>query len=146
MVTYAEIDKIKNQVPEGWELDINYYVFHKEKSIKRTIEIGEDKRVIYTLSFRGGNYYSRVKQGYKIMLNRSIQNGNCITGLGHSILIDDNKGELYPRKNFKTLCAVAGTLPTKFEDLESLFLTKDLQLQNGVVDNGHGVVISSSIY
>ena len=128
VITKQEINNINGKCNNGWMLDVQYYMFHNERTLIKQIPIDDE----YYLEFR--LCYSNKKQ---ILVHISKfhkkPNEQCAvtTGLGKNAIIDETE---YKRKNINNLLAFTNKLNN--------FKLMDLN-KNTKISSGYGLIMES---
>lgn len=128
VITKQEINTINGKCNNGWYLDVQYYMFHNERTLIKQIPIDDE----YYLEFR--LCYSNRKQIIvHISKFRKEPNKNyaVTTGMGKTAIID---GTEYKRKNINNLFAFTNRL-TNFKLMDLNDKTK--------VNSGYGLIMPS---
>ncbi|MDD3225867.1 MAG: hypothetical protein PHX70_14405 [Clostridium sp.] len=124
-MTIEELNKINEKCGNDFKLDLQYYMFHKEKQLEKLVNINDNQFLEYTLYF-SENYRSYNKEiVIKLRISKYTKQGDYATsqGLGQTFIIEEG----LTRKNFNKLVELSHTLDiTQFnidnEKLENPFL------------------------
>lgn len=54
-ITREQIQKINNKCKNGWELDIQFFIFHNEKTLKKIIELDEEHYLEFKIDYNFKN-------------------------------------------------------------------------------------------
>lgn len=54
-ITNEQIKSINNKCKNGWRLDTEYFIFHNEKTLVKTIEIDEQNYLRFTIGYDWNN-------------------------------------------------------------------------------------------
>lgn len=128
VITKQEINTINGKCSNGWLLDVQYYMFHNERTLIKQIPIDDEHYLEFRLC------YSNKKQ---ILVHISKfhkrPNEQCAvtTGLGKNAIIDETE---YKRKNINNLLA----LTNRLNNFKLMELNK-----NTKVSNGYGLIMQS---
>lgn len=128
VITKQEINAINGKCSNGWLLDVQYYMFHNERTLIKQIPIDDEHYLEFRLC------YSNKKQ---ILVHISKfhkkPNEQCAvtTGLGKNAIIDETE---YKRKNINNLLA----LTNRLNNFKLMELNK-----NTKVSNGYGLIMQS---
>ena len=57
-ITKQEIEKINNKCSNEWRLDVEYYLFHNEKTLVKIIRLDEEHYLEFTLYYNYNNQIS----------------------------------------------------------------------------------------
>ena len=57
-ITREQIQKINSKCKNGWELDIQFFIFHNEKTLKKIIELDEEHYLEFKIDY---NYKNQIK-------------------------------------------------------------------------------------
>ena len=121
-ITRAQFDKLNAQAPEGWLFNLRHYFNYDEKSVFRTIELPDGRKLqavvdyVENIAHHVNEYGVHWKTGagnYHIELNVSVWRPASVegvwasSGLGKSVPLDDGK---YARRDYKRLCEAAAKL------------------------------------
>ena len=127
-ITKKEINAINNKCNNGWMLDVQYYMFHNERTLIKQIPIDDEHYLEFRLC------YSNKKQ---ILVHISKfhkkLNEQCAvtTGLGKNAIIDKTE---HKRKNINNLLAFTNTL----NNFKLMDLNKNIK-----VSSGYGLIMES---
>lgn len=123
-----EVNTINNKCNNGWMLDVQYYMFHNERTLIKQIPIDNE----YYLEFR--LCYSNKKQ-ILVHISKFHKQPNeqyaVTTGLGKNAIIDETE---YKRKNINNLLA----LTNKLNNFKLMELNKNTR-----VSSGYGLILES---
>lgn len=128
MVITNEVNTINNKCNNGWMLDVQYYMFHNERTLIKQIPIDDEHYLEFRLC------YSNKKQ---ILVHISKfhkkpnENYAVTTGLGKNAIIDETE---YKRKNINNLLA----LTNRLNNFKLMELNK-----NTKVSSGYGLILES---
>lgn len=128
VITKQEINAINGKCSNGWLLDVQYYMFHNERTLIKQIPIDDEHYLEFRLC------YSNKKQ---ILVHISKfhkrPNEQCAvtTGLGKNAIIDETE---YKRKNISNLLV----LTNRLNNFKLMELNK-----NTKVSNGYGLIMQS---
>lgn len=96
-ITREQIQKINNKCMNDWKLDVEYYIYHKEKTLVKQIKIDDENYLQCELIYNNKNQIV-------LYIRKFFQEKNsCFavsTGLGKRKILDDTKAK---RKNVNNL-------------------------------------------
>lgn len=133
----STVEKINNSCKAGFELDIQYFLYHNEKQLVKWVGLGNGRSCKYTLGF--WSTYKNFNEVKEIKIARSYwQEDPKVEGIitstsgWDSITLETD----LPKKMFNKVIAIENSLAGK--DLDSMFENKD-RLDKRVVDE-NGVI------
>lgn len=113
-----QIQKINNQCNNNWILDVEYYIYHNEKTLIKQIKLNDESYLEFTLRY---NYKNQIL----LHINKFYYEKNryfaTSSGLGKRKIIDET---VQKRKNIKNLIEYTKIL----NDNELLEINKNTQV------------------
>jgi hypothetical protein len=128
VITKKEINTINSKCNNGWMLDVQYYMFHNERTLIKQIPIDYEHYLEFRLC-----YSNRKQILVHISKFHKKPNEQCAvtTGLGKDAIIDETE---YKRKTINNLLAFTNRLNN--------FKLMDLN-KNTKVSSGYGLIMPS---
>lgn len=96
-ITREQIQKINNNCKNNWELDIQYFIFHSEKTLKKIIELDTEHYLEFRLDY---NYNNQITLFISKFYHRANDAFSTSNGLGKKKILDETSA---PRKNTNKL-------------------------------------------
>lgn len=103
-ITREQIQAINSKCKNGWELDIQYFLFHNEKTLRKIIELDKEHYLEFTLNF---NYKNQISLRISKFYHKAGDNFASSNGLGKSRILDETPA---PRKSINKLIEITKTL------------------------------------
>ncbi len=117
-ITNEQIQKINNQCSNNWILDVEYYIYHNEKTLIKQIKLNDESYLEFTLRYNYKNQISLHINKFYHEKNKYFATSN---GLGKRKVIDET---VQKRKNIKNLIEYTKIL----NDNELLEINKNTQV------------------
>lgn len=96
-ITREKIDSINRKCWNGWELDLEYFMFHEESTLYKDIQISEDEFLRFRLEYNSQKQIS-------LHISKYFQNDKgkvaVTTGLGKNKVLDETE---HKRKSINKL-------------------------------------------
>lgn len=96
-ITREQILKINSKCNNAWRLDIEYYLYHNEKTLVKRIEIDDEHYLEFALRY---NYKNQISLHISKFYHEKGKYYATSNGLGKSKILDDTKAK---RKNINNL-------------------------------------------
>lgn len=113
-----QIENINNKCMNDWKLDIQYYVYHKEKILLKQIKLDDENYLEFTLRY---NYKNQISLHISKFHHKIGEYFACSKGLGKSKILDETQVK---RKNVNNLIEF-----TKFlNDEECMKINTEMQV------------------
>lgn len=96
-ITREQIQKINEKCSNQWELDVEYYIFHNEKTLIKKIDLDNEHFLEFTLRF---NFKNQISLHISKFHHKQNDYFASSTGLGKSRLLDNTE---YNRKSVNEL-------------------------------------------
>lgn len=103
-ITREQIQKINNNCENGWELDIQYFLFHNEKILKKIIELDTEHYLEFKIDY---NYKNQISLRISKFYHKAGDNFASSSGLGKSRILEEASA---PRKSINKLIEITKTL------------------------------------
>lgn len=87
-ITNEQIQKINNQCRNGWRLDVQYYIYHNEKTLVKHININEENYLEFALRY---TYENKVSLHISKFYHKVGDSFACSNGLGKSKIINEEQ-------------------------------------------------------
>lgn len=84
-ITQEQISSINNQCMNNWELDVQYFLFHGEKTLIKHIELDNENYLEFTLRY---NYQNQVSLHISKFYHKKNENFASTSGMGKSKILD----------------------------------------------------------
>lgn len=84
-ITQKQINDINNQCMNNWELDVQYYLFHNEKTLIKQIEIDKQNYLEFALRY---NYKNQVSLHISKFYHKENEDFASTSGMGKSKVLD----------------------------------------------------------
>ena len=96
-ITREQIQKINNRCKNDWSLDIQYYLFHNQKTLIKHIALNEEYYIQFKLNY---NYKNQITLYFNKFHHKEGDYFATSSGLGKSKIIDEKQTT---RKNINNL-------------------------------------------
>lgn len=103
-ITREQIQKINNKCSNDWRLDIQYYLFHNEKTLIKQIKLDDEHYLEFTLHY---NYKNQIALRISKYHHKEGDYFATSSGLGKSKILDETQAT---RKIFNNLIDFTKTL------------------------------------
>ena len=127
-ITKDQINNINSQCANGWELDVQYYLFHNEKTLIKKINLDNENYLEFTIRY---NYQNQVSLHISKFYHKENEDFASTNGMGKSTILDKTQVK---RKNINNLIAFTKILT----DNELLEINK-----NTKVSKSDGLILQS---
>lgn len=117
-ITREQIQKINNKCMNDWKLDVEYYIYHKEKTLVKQIKIDDENYLEFALRY---NYKNQISLHISKFFHEQGKYYATSNGLGKSKILDNTKVK---RKNINDLIEYTKQL----NDSELLEINKNTQV------------------
>ena len=85
-VTREQIEKINNKCKNHWELDIQFFIFHNEKTLKKIIELDEEHYLEFKIDY---NYKNQIVLFINKFYHKTGENFATSNGLGKKKMLEE---------------------------------------------------------
>lgn len=85
-ITREQIQKINNKCKNGWELDIQFFIFHNEKTLKKIIELDEEHYLEFKIDY---NYKNQIVLFINKFYHKTGENFATSNGLGKKKMLEE---------------------------------------------------------
>lgn len=103
-ITREQIQKINNNCKNNWELDIQYFIFHSEKTLKKIIELDTEHYLEFRIDYNYNNQITLFINKFYHKANDEFATSN---GLGKKKILEESPA---PRKSINKLIEFTKTL------------------------------------
>ena len=103
-ITREQIQKINNKCKNGWELDIQFFIFHNEKTLKKIIELDEEHYLEFKIDYNFKNQIVLFINKFYHKLGEDYATSN---GLGKKKMLEETPAS---RKSINKLIEYTETL------------------------------------
>lgn len=103
-ITREQIEKVNSSCKNGWELDLRYFLYHSEKTLKKIIELDTEHYLEFKLDYNYKNQIGLYINKFYHKTNDAFATSN---GLGKKRILDETQA---PRKNINKLIEYTKTL------------------------------------
>ena len=103
-ITREQIQKINNKCKNGWELDIQFFIFHNEKTLKKIIELDEEHYLEFKIDYNFKNQIVLFINKFYHKLGEDYATSN---GLGKKKILEETPAS---RKSINKLIEYTETL------------------------------------
>lgn len=103
-ITREQIQKINNKCKNGWELDIQFFLFHNEKTLKKIIELDEEHCLEFKIDYNFKNQIVLFINKFYYKKGESYATSN---GLGKKKMLEETPAT---RKSINKLIEYTETL------------------------------------
>lgn len=103
-ITNEQIQKINNKCINDWRLDVEYYVFHNEKTLIKQIKLDDEHYLEFTLRY---NYKNQISLHISKFHHKQGDYFASSTGLEKSKILNEEKAT---RKNLTNLIELTKSL------------------------------------
>ena len=103
-ITKEQIQKINEKCSNGWRLDIEYYLFHNEKTLIKQIKIDYEHYLEFRLNY---NYKNQISLHISKFYHKQGDYFASSEGLGKSKILDETQAT---RKNINNLIEFTNSL------------------------------------
>lgn len=127
-ITKEQINNINKQCMNGWELDVEYYLFHNEKTLIKHIQLDNEHYLEFALRY---NYKNQISLHISKFYHKQGEDFASTSGMGKSKVLNETS---FKRKNVKNLIEFTTTLnDTKLMEIN----------ENTKVSSGYGLIAQS---
>lgn len=127
-ITRQQIDAINSKCSNGWQLDVQYYIFHSEKTLIKQIRLDENNYLEFALRY---NYKNQISLHISKFYQETGKEYASTSGMGKNKVLEETE---FKRKNVNNLIAIT----EKLTDTELLDINK-----NTKVSSGYGLIMQS---
>lgn len=103
-ITREQIQKINNKCKNGWELDIQFFIFHNEKTLKKIIELDEEHYLEFKIDY---NYQNQIVLFINKFYHKLGEDYATSNGLGKKKILEETPAS---RKSINKLIEYTETL------------------------------------
>lgn len=103
-ITREQIQKINNNCKNNWELDIQYFIFYSEKTLKKIIELDTEHYLEFRIDYNYNNQITLFINKFYHKANDEFATSN---GLGKKKILEESPA---PRKSINKLIEFTKTL------------------------------------
>lgn len=103
-ITREQIQKINSKCKNSWELDIQYFIFHNEKTLKKIIELDEEHYLEFKIDY---NYKNQIVLFINKFYHKLGEDYATSNGLGKKKMLEETPES---RKNINKLIEYTETL------------------------------------
>lgn len=103
-LTREQINTINGKCKNGWELDIQYFIFHNEKTLKKVIELDSEHYLEFKLDY---NFKNQIGLFINKFYHKIGDNFATSNGLGKKKILEEASA---PRKSINKLIEFTKTL------------------------------------
>lgn len=127
-ITKEQVDNINNQCMNGWQFDVEYFLFHGEKTLIKQIQLNDENYLEFAIRY---NYKNQVSLHISKFYHKIGDNYSSTNGMGKSKVLAETP---VVRKNIKNLVIFTKNL----NDEKLLDINK-----NTKVSGGYGLIMES---
>lgn len=127
-ITKEQILKINNMCSNGWILDVEYYMYHNEKTLIKHIKLDKESYLEFALRY---NYKNQISLHISKFYQEKGNSYASTQGMGKNKVLDEKQVKL---KNANSLIAFTKSL----NDEKLLEINKNTPLASG-----YGVIMQS---
>ena len=117
-ITREQIQKINNKCSNDWRLDVEYYIFHNEKTLIKQIKLDDEHYLEFALRY---NYKNQITLHISKFYHKQGDYFASSNGLGKSKIIDNSQAT---RKNVNNLIE----LTNSFTDEELMKINSETEV------------------
>lgn len=103
-ITKEQIQKINEKCSNGWRLDVEYYLYHSEKTLIKQIKIGYEHYLEFRLNY---NYKNQISLHISKFYHKQGDYFASSEGLGKSKILNETQAT---RKNINNLIEFTNSL------------------------------------
>lgn len=103
-LTREQINTINNNCKNGWELDLRYFLYHSEKTLKKVIELDLEHYLEFKIDY---NYKNQISLRISKFYHKAGDSFASSSGLGKSRILEEAPA---PRKSINKLIEFTKTL------------------------------------
>ena len=103
-ITREQIKKINSKCQNGWELDIQYFIFHNEKTLKKIIELDAEHYLEFKIDY---NYQNQIVLFINKFYHKLGEDYATSNGLGKKKILEETPAS---RKSINKLIEYTETL------------------------------------
>lgn len=103
-ITKEQIEKINNKCMNDWKLDVEYYIFHNEKTLLKQIKLNDEYYLEFALRY---NYKNQISLHISKFYHKQGDYFSTSYGLGKSKVLNKEKAT---RKNLNNLIELTKSL------------------------------------
>lgn len=127
-ITNELINNINSKCKNGWKLDVDYYLFHNEKTFIKRVKLDDEHYLEFALRY---NYKNQISLHISKFYQEKGKSYASTSGMGKSKVLDETS---YKRKTINNLIEITKKL-TREKLLEVNSNTR--------VSNGYGLIMPS---
>ena len=120
-ITKKQVDSINNQCANGWELDVQYFLFHGEKTLIKQIQLDDENYLEFAIRY---NYKNQVSLHISKYYHKIGENYSSTNGMGKNKILDETQVK---RKNVNNLVSFTKNL----NDEKLLEINKNTKVASG---------------
>lgn len=103
-ITKQQIENINSKCSNSWELDLRYFLYHSEKTLKKVIELDSEHYLEFKLDY---NYKNQIGLFINKFYHKTGDNFATSNGLGKKKILEETPA---PRKSINKLIEFTKTL------------------------------------
>ena len=103
-ITKEQVDSINNQCANGWKLDVQYFLFHGEKTLIKQIQLDDENYLEFAIRY---NYKNQVSLHISKYYHKIGENYSSTNGMGKNKILDETQVK---RKNVNNLVSFTKNL------------------------------------
>lgn len=103
-ITREQIQKINSKCKNSWELDIQYFIFHNEKTLKKIIKLDEEHYLEFKIDY---NYQNQIVLFINKFYHKLGEDYATSNGLGKKKILEETPAS---RKSINKLIEYTETL------------------------------------
>lgn len=103
-ITQEQVKKINDKCSNGWRLDVEYYLYHSEKTLIKQIKIGYEHYLEFRLNY---NYKNQISLHISKSYHKQGDYFASSEGLGKSKILNETQAT---RKNINNLIEFTNSL------------------------------------
>lgn len=85
-ITREQIQKINKSCKNGWELDIQYFIFHSQKALKKIIELDTEHYLEFRIDY---NYNNQITLFINKFYHKANDEFSTSNGLGKKKILEE---------------------------------------------------------
>lgn len=128
VITNEQIKSVNSKCSNDWKLDVQYYIYHNEKTLIKRITLDEQNFLEFALRY---NYKNQISLHISKFFQETGKKYASTSGMGKSVILDEIQAK---RKSVNNLIAFT----EKLTDTELLDIN-----ENTKVSTGYGLIMQS---